>query len=560
MTLVTGRSKGGILMRHLQRRLVVAAAVAALLAAGASAPAAADRDGPGDVGWTGSARVSAGDYASAPSFRATVNRAERAAAALARVQRLFAPGGDVTTTGRDATMALRDLRLLYPALSAAGKAQADRFLARPDEGAGDPQGDGYTVPEATPVCGDHVCIHYVTSTEDSIPNIGLDANANGVPDYVDFALATMEDVHQTYVGAGYRPPKADGGLGTSALTDVYLANVGDDGLYGYCTSDQDYVSGVYDIWAYCVLDNDYSASEFPTNTPSENFQVTAAHEYFHAVQFGYDFAEDAWFMEATATWAEDELYDAVNDNVAYLPAGQLGEPLNPLDWFSGAIHYGNWIFFRYLTERFPAQAGGLPVLVRAMWNKADSAGSAPDLYSTQAIKSALAAKSLTFTKAFAQFTAVNRFSRKFYDEGRANAYPQAPIGSSVTLGKGQASTWLRGSMHHLTSYAAQVKPRRVTGTWKLKVTVDMTGRVHQPAVVVDRVKPNGAHVLTLVALNKTGAGSLKVPFANRKTARVVVTLVNAGIRYDCWQGQPLACSGIPLDDSQPVGMKVAVVR
>ena len=72
-----------------------------------------------------------------------------------------------------------------------------------------------------------------------------------------------------------------------------------------------------------MLDNDYSRREFPTNTPLENMHVTAAHEYFHAVQFAYDFFEDGWFMEATATWAEDELFDTVNDNVNYLPIGQL---------------------------------------------------------------------------------------------------------------------------------------------------------------------------------------------------------------------------------------------
>ena len=46
----------------------------------------------------------------------------------------------------------------------------------------------------------------------------------------------------------------------------------------------------------------------PAHTPLENLEVTAAHELFHAVQFAYDYDEDAWFMEATATWAEDEVY------------------------------------------------------------------------------------------------------------------------------------------------------------------------------------------------------------------------------------------------------------
>jgi hypothetical protein len=29
--------------------------------------------------------------------------------------------------------------------------------------------------------------------------------------------------------------------------------------------------------------------------------VTAAHEFFHAIQYGYDVSEDPWLMESTAT-------------------------------------------------------------------------------------------------------------------------------------------------------------------------------------------------------------------------------------------------------------------
>ena len=539
-------------MWHHTRRLLVPTAVVALLAAGLSAPAAADRGGPDRPGFEGPGSLAAS--------AAVASRSERATQALAKVQRIFAHSTrQVGETGREATLALRDLRQLYPALSPADKAKADRFLARPTEGAGDPAGDGYLVPEATPVCGTDVCVHYVTSTSDQVP-LADGPDTGTVPDYVDLALATMEDVHQAYVGAGYRAPKPDGTLGNNALTDIYLADVG-PGLYGYCTSDQPYVPGVYDVWAYCVLDNDYDPVQFTTNTPTENLQVTAAHEYFHAVQFGYDAAEDGWFMEATATWAEDELYDGVDDNVQYLPAGQLGNPYNPLDAFYGAIHYGNWVFVRYLTERFPAEAGGLPVLVRTMWRKADAAPGAQDLYSTQAIKSALATQNLTFTNAFARFSAVNRFSRKFYDEGTANAYPIAPVYSWTTLSPRKRGHTESGTLgYQLSSVSFGAKPKNFKGTWKLKVSVDMSASTHGPAVVVDQVKPSGAHAFRLVKLNGKGVGSLRVPFTNAKTTKVVITLVSAGIHYNCWQGTIFACSGDPLDDNLAVAMKITAVR
>ena len=82
-----------------------------------------------------------------------------------------------------------------------------------------------------------------------------------------------------------------------------------------------------------MLDNDYAADEFPTNTPIENLQVTIAHEYFHAVQFGYDIAEDPWFLEATAAWVEDIMYDRVDDNLQYLRQSPLRMPRTPMDTF-----------------------------------------------------------------------------------------------------------------------------------------------------------------------------------------------------------------------------------
>jgi len=53
-------------------------------------------------------------------------------------------------------------------------------------------------------------------------------------------------------------------------------------------------------------------------------KITVAHEFFHAVQFGYDegFAytyQGINWAEATAVWAEDVVYNSVDDYVYYLP-------------------------------------------------------------------------------------------------------------------------------------------------------------------------------------------------------------------------------------------------
>ena len=61
--------------------------------------------------------------------------------------------------------ALAELSARYEALDPAERREADRLLARPTDGATDPQGDGYTVPEHAPFCTANFCLHWVTSPQ-----------------------------------------------------------------------------------------------------------------------------------------------------------------------------------------------------------------------------------------------------------------------------------------------------------------------------------------------------------------------------------------------------------
>ncbi len=80
--------------------------------------------------------------------------------------------------------------------------------------------------------------------------------------------------------------------------------------------------------------------------------MTAAHEFFHAIQFAYDFTEDPWLLESAATWIEERFADDVNDNRAYLKYGQAARSTTSLDLFDGGglAHYGNWVFWEFLSE------------------------------------------------------------------------------------------------------------------------------------------------------------------------------------------------------------------
>ena len=490
-----------------------------------------------------------------PKERVSDGRSQQARVVLAEARDVLEGDQDAPTSptaGRGATMALRDLVLARDSLTGADRREADRILARPTDGAAnDPDAYQAGVPVRSS-CAE-VCVHWVESSGDAVD--GTDADSNFRPDYVDEVVATMEDVHQGFVDAGYREPKADGTLGGSPHPDVYLADIGDDGLYGYCTSDDDTVPprGPYDAWAYCVLDNDYSQDEFPTNTPLENMRVTAAHEYFHAVQFGYDLLEDAWFMEATATWVEDEMYDDVDDNLGYLKTGPLRYPAVPLDTYGDNFHYGTWIFFRYLTEQLPAESGGMPSLVRDMWDRADAAEGEPDEHSMQAVDSVLRQRGTSLGAMFAAFADANRRPGKTYSEGAANQYPTAPHGSFRKKDK-----WFVTKFDHLTSATGRFAPEK--GFSKLKVVLDLPPKKAGSAAVVTVIGTDGGTRTSTFPLSREGNGSKSYGFAPKSVRAIDVTLVNASAKYICWQNGPYSCQGFATHDDMTGKVRGVLVR
>ena len=116
---------------------------------------------------------------------------------------------------------------------------------------------------------------------------------------------------------------------------------------------------------YLVLDNDFARSQYGAK-PIETARVTAAHEFFHAIQFGYDVTEDRWLMESTATWMEDQFADESNDNRQYLTVRSALPPEHParhLHRADGFQQYGNWPFFEYLSEHYGRG------IVRSIWNR-----------------------------------------------------------------------------------------------------------------------------------------------------------------------------------------------
>jgi hypothetical protein len=492
----------------LSRAAATLVTLVALVGATLAAPSASALSGAAD----GSDRKAATESSSRTASRAL----DRAVTALAG-------------KGGDATMALRDLWLQRDNLSAADKATYAKLAARP-------------IKTSTLDLG-NIRVHY-TPAEMALSTF----TANDV-------LNTSVSVSQSYSSAGYRQPKPDSGLGGTNATDIYVDML-PAGLYGYCTSDQPQLSGPgrYDVWAYCVVDNDYAG--FPTNTPLENLQVTVAHEYFHATQFAYDAADDGWAMEATAAWIEDEVYDDVDDNVQYLADSPITDTKRSMDKFGGLYHYGVWIWFRYLTEKFRAEKGGLPKIVLDFWKAADSSkGAKKDRYFTQGMAQVLKKKpyKTSAEKQFSLFSAANLRAPSFYGEGTANGYPAAKVKGKKKLTKGQAKTF-NAKLNHLASAAYRFSPKGKAG--KLKVTINGAPKVQGTRAVVTTHLRNGKVKTQYVAINSKGRGAFTALFKKSKVTAVDVTLVNASIRFtQCYvRSTPFSCSGKPTDQNKRISV------
>jgi len=110
-------------------------------------------------------------------------------------------------------------------------------------------------------------------------------------------------------------PPSDNGAGGDNLYDVYITNL--PSYYGLTSPDSEL--GNNRVTSFINIDNNYVGSIYTTNGIYA-MRVTAAHEFHHAIQFGYIYREsDIYFMEMTSTSMEEFVFDDVNDYYGYLP-------------------------------------------------------------------------------------------------------------------------------------------------------------------------------------------------------------------------------------------------
>lgn len=451
---------------------------------------------------------------------------DRVRAALAPKAQRPRTLGDVLPRS-DLTLQLRDLLVARPALSRADRATADQLLARPTAASGSCSG--------TVVVTAHFCVRYTAPGLLSGPNATTHEQAQLTAD-------TLEHVWSREVGAlGFRAPPNDG----DGLFDVTLEDLGNRGLYGYCQADSLQAPAT----SFCVLDNDYAADEYGA-PPLDSLRATAAHEFFHAIQFGYDVLEDLWFMEGSAVWAEEQVYPAINDYLQYLGQSAISRPRTPTDYsgtdtFPDLFHrYGAVLFWKFLSERF-----GTPAVVRRVWELADATRGSR--YSVQAVSAALAERGWSFPRAYGVFGVWNTKPAGSY--GDRNLMPAPAWWQVAKLTRGRKGTGTRGVvLNHLTNAAMLLQPggRLPRGT-RLRITVNAPDVARMSRAIVQVRKRNGNVALVPVPLDRRGDGRVRVAFDPRKVSAVIVTLSNASTRFTACgsdRDELYSCGGRSADD------------
>ncbi len=283
---------------------------------------------------------------------------------------------------------------------------------------------------------EHVLVHFTTIGQDA-PDLEDIDPPDGIPDYINRVQETFEYVWLFETGdeqlgyLSYNTPPIDSGMGGDDRYDIYVSHLG-YGYYGYAVPER--IINQYRASSYIIIENDFLGSSYQNN-PIVAVRFTAAHELFHAIQYGYDATEfdygnindpstyKPWWLEASAVWMEEIVYDDINDYYNYLPF-YFNYPWMSLGTFSysygpRALHpYGSCVWPLYLSEKY--EVG----IVREIWEECGVVGGYNTLIATD---SALRNRTSSLMEAFSEFSIWNYHTGPcadtavFYSEG--DQYP-----------------------------------------------------------------------------------------------------------------------------------------
>jgi len=206
---------------------------------------------------------------------------------------------------------------------------------------------------------------------------------------------------------GWRAP--DGG--DDYLMLAYVA----EGNYGGAYTTVDHCGGQY--IPYVVA---YEGSFAPGSTW---YQDMACHEFNHAMQFGYGFAHEFWWWEATATYIEEAVYPSHNGWAPYI-TGYSDQPWLAMNASSQEdydifMHMYGMAIMGFFLEQYVGDED----LVRQTWSESSSYGGQYSLY----LPDLLEDMGHDFYAAYPSFMAANTVM-EYADQ---SAYPDVAVQSAV---------------------------------------------------------------------------------------------------------------------------------
>lgn len=182
---------------------------------------------------------------------------------------------------------------------------------------------------------------------------------------------------------------------------VYVQSGGGAGAY----TTVEYCSGVGYVPYIVAGSQSFSAGSW--------YQTMAAHEFNHASQFAYGFANEFWWWEATASYAEEDVFPTLNDWDDFTPyygaypyVGMNAFAGNSNDYLLFYHTYAMGIFGFHLDEYY-----GGPDAVISAWEEADHSNGQYDYWIVDAIDDT----GLDFLEVYAHFLANNTVMD--YEEG-----------------------------------------------------------------------------------------------------------------------------------------------
>ncbi len=301
-------------------------------------------------------------------------------------------------------------------------------------------------------------IHYTTMGRNAV--LLADKNRNGVPDYIELIGSAFEHVKEvTCVSRGFNFPVLEEG---KTSFDINVFNL--EGKYGFTYPLTYFDGGQYKKRrASCCIcvDNNYSSDKGFKIEREGCVKVTAAHEFFHAVQYAYNVDAESWWKEASATWNEDEIYDGVNDYFQYLD-NVFSSPEKSLEECS----YGGVVFTKHLSENY----GGYSIIKR-IWEIQSTKFNSGINSIEAAVKERYDNKSLGAV--YDKYTAYNFNPSQYYHEGDLwsksvyikNTFDSYPV---VTQ---------RGQLNHLSADYLLFKPLEEGQNKTLRISIEGKGTI-----------------------------------------------------------------------------------